>query len=218
MLWRSRSPRVRSPLAPASFIDPCLPTKAVKPPSGDAWAHEIKHDGYRLQIHVGPSRVRLLTMTGADWTERYPRIVAAAKRLKRAAVIDAEVVVAGTDGIADFEALQSRIQDSEAVAFCFDLLAHDGRDLRVMPLIDRKSLLSELVRSRRHRNLDSLHYVEHLIGDGALIFKHVCALGLEGIVSKRLDSKYRSGRSKAWLKTRNPNAPAARRIEGGTFA
>ena len=217
MLWRSRSPRVRSPLAPASFIDPCLPTKASKPPEGGGWLHEIKHDGYRLQIHIGPARVRLLTMTGNDWTERYPRIVAAVERLKGSAIIDAEVVCPGDDGIADFEALHSRTRDREAVAFCFDLLS-DGHDLRPLPLIDRKERLSRVLRPlSRFKTGNGLHYVEHLIGDGSLIYQHACKFGLEGIVSKRLDGKYRSGRSKAWIKVKNPDAPAASRIRSGNL-
>jgi bifunctional non-homologous end joining protein LigD len=167
MLWRSRNPRVRSPRAPAAFIDPCLPTKATKPPNGDAWAHEIKHDGYRLQIHVGSSRVRLLTMTGYDWTDRYPLIVAAATRLKCSAIIDAEAICPGKDGIADFEALQARTRDGEVAAFCFDLMMLDGADLRALPLVERKARLSKLLRRVR----SGLHYVEHLEGDGPLIFR-----------------------------------------------
>lgn len=218
MLWRSRNPRVRSQTAPAVFIDPCLPTRAARPPEGDAWAHEIKHDGYRLQIHVSPGRVRLLTMTGYDWSERYPLIIASAVRLKGSVIIDAEAVCPGNDGIADFEALHSRTHDGEAIAFCFDLLMHDGDDLRTLPLIERKARLSKLLRplSRSKAGI-GLRYVEHLEGDGSLVFKHACALGLEGIVSKRLDSKYRSGRSKAWIKVKNPKAPAALRIEEGSF-
>ena len=157
-------------------------------------------------------------MTGADWTERYPRIVAAAERLKGSAIIDAEVVCPGDDGIADFEALHSRTHDGEAVAFCFDLLSN-GHDLRPLPLIDRKAQLSRMLKplSRFKTGHHGLHYVEHLIGDGALIYQHVCKLGLEGILSKRLDSKYRSGRSKAWIKVKNPDAPATKRFIDGSL-
>ena len=92
MLWRMRSSRGRPSNAPAAFIHPCQPIVAKQPPSGPGWAHELKHDGYRLQIHVRDGRVRLYTMNGADWSKRYPRIVEAAARIKVSAVMDAEVV------------------------------------------------------------------------------------------------------------------------------
>src|ERR1051326_1567047 len=95
MVWHNTRPRVRSSTAPAAFIDPCLPTKVSKAPSGDDWAHEIKHDGFRLQIHTGPSGVKLYTMTGADWTKRYPQIVEAAIGIGGSVIIDAEACVAG---------------------------------------------------------------------------------------------------------------------------
>ena len=103
--------------------------------------------------------------------------------------------------------------DEDVVAYCFDLLMLDGADLRALPLIDRKARLDKLLRPLARPNAGhGLRYVEHLEFDGPLVFKHVCALGLEGIVSKRLDSKYRSGRSKAWIKVKNPDAPAAKRF------
>ena len=100
MPWHNARPRERNPRAPQSFIDPCLPTKVSKPPVGDDWAHEIKHDGYRLQIHAGNGGVRLYTMSGYDWTDRYPLIVAVASRLKSSMIIDAEAVIQGADGAA----------------------------------------------------------------------------------------------------------------------
>lgn len=155
----------------------------------------------------------MLTMTGYDWAERYPLIVAAATKLKAPVIIDAEAVCPGHDGIADFEALHSRTRDGDTVAFCFDLLMCNGDDLRALPLIERKARLSKLLRPlERSKAGRALHYVEHLEADGALVFKHACAMGLEGIVSKQLDSKYRSGRSKAWIKVKNPNATAALRF------
>src|ERR1051325_650199 len=98
MPWHNTRPRARSPNAPATFIDPCLPTKVDKAPSGDNWAHEIKHDGYRIQVHIGAKGVRLYTMSGYDWTERYPLIADAARKLKGAAIIDAEAAIMGPDG------------------------------------------------------------------------------------------------------------------------
>jgi ATP-dependent DNA ligase len=95
MSWSNARPRQRSEQAPAEFIDPCLPTKVDKPPIGDDWAHEIKFDGYRLQIHVGCGDVRLYTVSGYDWTERYPLIAAAATKLKSSMIVDAEAVIQG---------------------------------------------------------------------------------------------------------------------------
>src|SRR6476646_2776969 len=104
----SRSPRGRPHNAPAAFIHPCQPTVAKKPPSGPGWAHELKHDGYRLQIHIRDGRVRLYTMNGADWSKRYPLIVQDAARIEGSAIFDAEVVWLGSDSVANFEALHSR--------------------------------------------------------------------------------------------------------------
>jgi bifunctional non-homologous end joining protein LigD len=108
MLWRERSSRGRPINAPAAFIHPCRPTVTSHPPSGPGWAHELKHDGYRLQIHVRDGRVKLYTINGADWTKRYPRIAQEAARLREPLIIDAEVVCLSADGVADFDALHSR--------------------------------------------------------------------------------------------------------------
>ena len=201
--------RVRSSgSAPASFIEPCRPTVVVEPPTGRGWVHELKHDGYRLQIHVRDGRVRLYTMNGADWTKRYPRIVGEAARIKGSAVMDAEVVYLDEKGVANFDTLHSRTADHLAVACAFDLLMVNGDDLRRQPLRERKLALGKLLL----RSLDGIQYVEHAEGHGARMFEAVCKLGLEGIVSKKLDAPYKSGPSKAWLKTKNPKAAAATRV------
>lgn len=212
MLSRVRSSRGRPRNAPAAFIHPCRPAVSQRPPSGPGWLHELKHDGYRLQIHVRDGRVRLYTMNGADWTKRYPRIVEEAARLREPLIIDAEVVCLDAEGVADFDALHSRTADQEAVACAFDLLLA-GDDLRRWPLIERKNALRWVLR----RSRGGIQYVEHTEGHGDRIFDAVCKLGLEGIVSKKLTAPYRSGPSKSWLKTRNPKAPAATRIIDGTF-
>src|SRR5687768_9641162 len=108
MAWSNARPRQRYERAPAEFIDPCLPTKVDAPPAGNDWAHEIKHDGYRIQIHLMPQGVRIYTMSGYDWTDRYPLIAVAAAKLKGSAIIDAEAVIVGPDGVADFEVLHER--------------------------------------------------------------------------------------------------------------
>jgi ATP-dependent DNA ligase len=119
--------------APAAFIHPCQPIVAKQPPSGPGWAHELKHDGYRLQIHVRDGRVRLYTINGADWSKRYPLIVRDAAKVKGSAIIDAEVVWLDGYGMLNFEALHSRANDARASACAFDLLMRDDDDLRRKP-------------------------------------------------------------------------------------
>jgi ATP-dependent DNA ligase len=210
MLWRG--PRGRPLSAPAAFIHPCQPTVAKQPPTGPGWAHELKHDGYRLQIHVRKNSVRLYTMNGADWTKRYPRIAEEAARLREPLIIDAEVVHLSDEGVADFDALHSRTVDEKAVALAFDLLL-SGDDIRRQPLIERKAALKWVLRKAR----EGIQYVDHSEGDGEKMFAAVCDLGLEGIVSKKLSSVYKSGPSKAWIKVKNPKSPAATRAIDGTF-
>jgi bifunctional non-homologous end joining protein LigD len=213
LYWRqvSRGSRGRPLNAPAAFIHPCQPMVAERPPSGPGWLHELKHDGYRLQIHVRDGRVRLYTMNGNDWTKRYPRIVKEAALLREPLIIDAEVVHLSADGIPDFDALHSKV-DEKAVALASDLL-FSGDDIRRQPLIERKKALQWALRKAR----DGIQYVEHTEGDGAKMFAAVCKLGLEGIVSKRLTSVYKSGPSKAWIKVKNPKSAAATRKTDGTF-
>ncbi|MGA8420781.1 MAG: hypothetical protein WB691_13660, partial [Pseudolabrys sp.] len=133
----------------------------------------------------------------------------AAHRVKaQSFLIDGEVVIARDDGTPDFCALRSRRRGSEAVLFAFDLIEHDGDDLRDLPLIKRKRRLARLIgRAKRC----SIQFTEHLTGDGPTVFEHVCRMGLEGIVSKRTDAPYRSGASKTWVKTKNPASEAVRR-------
>jgi bifunctional non-homologous end joining protein LigD len=208
----SGSSRGRPVHAPPGFIHPCRPIVAKRPPSGPGWIHELKHDGYRLQIHVRDGRVRLYTMNGNDWTKRYPRIVEEAARLRAPLIIDAEVVHLSADGVADFDALHNRTADNNAVALAFDLLLA-GNDIRRQSLIERKKELRWVLRNAR----EGIQYVEHTEGDGAEMFAAVCKLGLEGIVSKRRTSLYKSGSSKTWIKVKNPKAPATTRALEGSF-
>ena len=157
--------------------------------------------------------VRFYTINGADWSKRYPLIVEAAARIGGAAVLDAEVVWMGSDGVPDFDALHSRVNDRNAVALAFDLLALDGEDFRREPYSERKAVLRKVLRRTRR----GIQYVEHAEGHGDKLFAAACKLGLEGIVSKKLDAPYKSGPSKAWLKVKNPKAPAATRAADGTF-
>jgi bifunctional non-homologous end joining protein LigD len=162
MLSRVRNSRGRPKNAPAAFIEPCRPTVSQRPPRGPGWAHELKHDGYRLQIHVHDGRVRLLTMNAADWTARYPRIVEEAARIKGSTIIDAEVICVGPDGVAHFDLLHSRCSDHRAIACGFDLLMLDGGDLLHKPFAERKATLRKLLR----RTKGGIQYVEHVEGDG----------------------------------------------------
>jgi ATP-dependent DNA ligase len=194
--------------APYAFIPPCLPSRADRPPSGPGWVHEIKHDGFRMMVRRDVAGVRLLTRNGHDWSPRYPQILEAAGALKvRSALIDGEAVACDDDGMPNFDRLRYRRQDARVFLFAFDLLELDGQDLRREPIETRKATLASLLR----RSLPGLRLNEHLAHNGESVFQHACKMGLEGIVSKRLGSRYRSGRSKDWLKFKNPDAPAVKR-------
>jgi bifunctional non-homologous end joining protein LigD len=160
---------------PTGFVEPCIPTRAYKVPSGLGWVHEIKPDGYRLQVRRDGDVVRLFTRRGYDWSGRYPAIVLAAMRLRRARsfTLDGEAVVCGPDGIAIFDALHRYGTVSEAMLYAFDLLELDGEDLRALPLGDRKKRLARLLGKRRIGIVIS----EHTDEDGATIFREACRNG-----------------------------------------
>jgi bifunctional non-homologous end joining protein LigD len=192
----------------SGFVEPCRPSKAPRPPSGPQWVHEIKHDGFRLMVRREDSRVRLFTRGGCDWADRFPAIVEAASAIRaRSFLIDGEAVICRNDGVSDFNALRSRRRDHEVVLIAFDLIEWQGDDLRNHKLIDRKQRLAKML----SRGDAAISYNEHLPNDGPAVFEHACRLGLEGLVSKRIDSPYRSGPSKVWLKSKNPASEAVRR-------
>ena len=193
---------------PFGFVEPCLPSKAEQPPSGPLWVHEIKHDGYRLMVRRDGSRVRCFTRNGNDWSDRFPAIVETASHLRATSfLIDGEAVIVRDDGTPDFHALRSQHRGHEAVLVAFDLIERDGEDLRDLPLIERKRRLARLISTKNRR---AIKYGQHLKGNGASVLDYVCRLGLEGIVSKRVDAPYRSGPSKTWLKSKNPAMERAR--------
>jgi len=201
MLLRTRRP-------PPGFIEPCLPSPADRPPSGPGWIHEIKHDGFRLMVRRDAAGVRLLTRNGHDWSERFPLIAEAAGALKvRSFLIDGEAVACDGAGMPSFDRLRYRRGDGAVFLFAFDLLELNGDDLRREPIELRKRELAKLLRNARL----GLQVNEHIAEPGDVVFRHACKLGLEGIVSKRLGSRYRSGRSPDWLKMKNPAAPAVKR-------
>ena len=202
------SSRIRR-FIPAGFIEPCLPSAADKPPSGSVWIHEIKHDGYRLMARREPVGIRLLTRNGHDWAARYPLIVEAVNLLKvRSVLIDGEVVCCDDRGLAIFATLRQRRNEASAFLYAFDLLELNGADLRREPIEVRKATLASILRKSR----PGVRLNEHLEHpEGHVVFREACKLGVEGIVSKRLGSRYRSGRSPDWLKFKNPLAPAVKR-------
>jgi bifunctional non-homologous end joining protein LigD len=194
--------------SPSGFIEPCLPSAAERPPSGPDWVHEIKHDGYRLMARRDPVGIRLLTRNGHDWAPRYPLIVEAVNALKvRSCLIDGEAVACDENGLAVFELLREKPAGQHVFLYAFDLLELNGNDLKREPFEVRKATLASLLRSCS----PGVRLNEHLTHDGNVVFRHACKMGLEGIVSKRLGSIYRSGRCKDWLKFKNPDAPAIKR-------
>jgi len=189
------------------FIAPQLAQQALKAPSGDDWVHELKLDGYRIQIHVqskGKDReARLLTRKGLDWTARMPDIAQAAGQLQvKSAILDGEVVALDKNGVSSFADLQAAFQEGKQTYltyFAFDLLHVDGHNTRELTLLQRKELLAELVGPRAN---SPVRLSEHLYAGGDEVFRKACALGAEGIVSKLASSKYTSGRGTAWLKVK----------------
>jgi bifunctional non-homologous end joining protein LigD len=212
MRWLSRDDILVN-VAPG-FIAPCLPSNALRVPNAAGWVYEIKHDGYRLMVRKAGDHVRIYTRRGVDWTKRFPRITEAVRKLKVAsALLDGEGVICDDRGLAIFDKLHSKLHDESVMLYAFDVLELDGDDCRRERLDERKSRLRKLLRRRS----DGILYSDHMDRDGDLVFEHACKFGCEGIVAKRADSTYRSGRSKSWLKIKNPKSPAMLRIEDGTF-
>ena len=194
---------------PAGFIAPCLPSSALQPPSGEEWLHEIKHDGFRVIARKDGASVRLYSRPGNDLTKRFPLIVKGLAQLRLwSCIVDGEAVACGEDGIASFDRIRYRQHDASVFLYAFDLVELNGDDLRRDPLAVRKATLASLLA----RAAPGLRFNAHIDEkDGPLVFAQACKLGLEGIVSKRRNSAYRSGRSSDWIKSKNPAAPAVRR-------
>src|SRR5271165_5916436 len=163
---------LRSRALPAGFIAPCPPTSAPRPPSGELWLYEIKHDGFRVIARKDSDRVRLYSRPGNDLTKRFPLIVESLARLRpRSCVIDGEAVACGDDGIASFDRIRYRRHDGGVFLYAFDLIELDGVDLRRDPLAVRKATLASLLA----RATPGLRFNEHLDGAyGPLVFAHAC--------------------------------------------
>ena len=184
------------------FVKPQLAAEGEAPPSGSDWVHELKLDGYRVQARKRGKTVQLLTRTGLDWTHRMKPVEAAIQRLAvRDALVDGEVVVLDATGVSSFARLQASFEKGEShpmTYFAFDLLHLDGRNTRGLPLLERKRLLKAALPA----DDEELRFGEHLEAEGEAMFHQACVLHAEGIISKKKDAKYTSGRGHAWLKSK----------------
>ena len=199
--WNSSSASTSRSTPMPAFIEPQLATLVEHPPSSPGWVHEVKLDGYRLQVRVENGKARLLTRSGLDWTTKFPQVAAAAKPLPDC-IIDGEVVALDAHRVPSFADLQAALSEHETAGltfFAFDLLYLQGVDLRSRPLAERKRQLSLLL-----DKLDSstLRYLEHFEAGAEAVLNSACRMSLEGIVSKRLDDTYTSGRSGRWSKAK----------------
>lgn len=182
------------------FIEPQLCRLVEKPPNGEGWGHEIKFDGYRMQLRTEGGETKLLTRKGLDWSDKFPAIVAAGKTLADG-IIDGEVCALDHTGAPDFAALQAAISEEKTddlIFFVFDKLFDQGEDLRPLPLTDRKARLKAAVESAPAL----IRYVDHFVNAGETVLQSACRMDLEGIVSKRLDAPYTSGKGADWTKAK----------------
>ena len=188
------------------FVEPCLATLVDDAPSGKQWLHEIKWDGYRLLGFVQRGKARLKTRNDKDYTNKFPGIATALGALDvTSAIVDGEAIVEDGNGHSSFSALQAALSRDHsgiadhAIFYAFDLLHLDGADLRELPLEARKERLAALVPAGERGRL---RLSEHIDADGQAMIRNACRLGMEGIISKRRDRPYRSGRGTDWLKTK----------------
>jgi len=183
------------------FLLPQLCTAVDRPPSGAGWGHEIKLDGYRLQLRVQDGKAVLKTRKGVDWSAKFGAIINEAKVLPNA-IIDGEAVALDEHGAPDFSALQAALSEQKTddlIFFAFDLLFMGNEDMRERPLSVRKTKLQELLGTVGAKRI---RFVEHLSTGGDAILKSACKMALEGIVSKKLDASYRGGRTENWVKSK----------------
>src|ERR1700733_2233641 len=199
--------RVRADQSQPRF-EPCLPRLAKQPPAGPGWIHEIKHDGFRIIAQREAGSARLITRNGHDFSGRFPLILAAVAALPvQSCAVDGEAIACDERGLSVFEMIRWRQHDNAVTLCAFDLLELDGEDLRREPIEVRKATLKGLLRRARA----GVSFNRHFEVDGTIVYEQACALGCEGIVSKRLGSPYRPGRSDCWVKVKNPAAPAVTR-------
>jgi bifunctional non-homologous end joining protein LigD len=198
MAFQRKKPAAIGVKAPfPGLIEPALATSIEKVPSGERWIHEIKFDGYRVQVYLRDAAVKVFTRRGNDWTNRFRKIAADAWHINAgSAIIDGEVEVPADDGTTDFSVLQNELKgrSKKIVMVAFDLLYLNGYDLRKLPLFRRKALLKKII------DKTDIQFSESFEVDGGEMYKHACKTGLEGVVSKVRDSRYVSGRVNDWVK------------------
>ncbi|HTI88562.1 MAG TPA: DNA ligase D [Alphaproteobacteria bacterium] len=202
-----RAPPARGKAALPDFVPPELATLVDAPPVGGRWIHEVKLDGYRFYARIEDGRCRLLSRRGLDWTDRFPALARTLARTDHTAAIDGEVVFLDPKGVSDFGGLQdalSRGRTDEVALFAFDLLHVDGHDLRKLPLVERKERLKAFLAEAGYdpQGRPAVVYSEHFVTDGRQFLESACRMALEGIMSKRADAPYRSGRSSDWVKSK----------------
>ncbi|MGE3143358.1 MAG: DNA ligase D, partial [Hyphomonadaceae bacterium] len=216
-VWQSKdgakdAPAKRAPKPPVrktkqaahmpDFVAPQLCRLVERAPTGADWAHEAKLDGYRLMIRVENGKARVRTRTGLDWTDRFDGLARAAVQLPDC-MLDGEACVLDERGVSDFSALQAALSDGDArkiIFFAFDLLFAEGEDVRPLPLAERKARLEALLKKARAGG--EIQFVSHFSASGAAMLDAACRVGLEGVVSKRLDAPYSSGRGGEWTKAK----------------
>jgi bifunctional non-homologous end joining protein LigD len=192
----------RTPRPPIPDFNPQLATLVKAPPDGDGWLHEQKLDGYRIGCRFDGKTVRLISRTDHDWTDKFPSVREAARRLPvEQVLLDGEVAALLPSGLTSFQALQNSFRGEAPANLCyfvFDLLFWNGRDIARQPLLERKALLKELLGGESKNGV--IRFSDHIIGDGAAFLSAACRMGMEGIVSKRGDQPYTPGRNAGWLK------------------
>jgi bifunctional non-homologous end joining protein LigD len=194
-------------IAAATSSSPVSPPLQKRRRRARVGIHEIKHDGFRLWARRDTDGVRLITRHGNDFTSRFPLIAKAVAALPaRSCLIDGEAIVCDEKGFAVFELIRRKRTNAASVHCAFDLLELDGEDLRGAPIETRKRTLASLLRGAH----SGIALNQHFDGDASIIYRHACKLGCEGIVSKRLGSTYRSGRSDQWIKVKNRASPAVK--------
>jgi len=200
----SRTKRATDGDMPA-FVPPQLCTSVERPPTGGDWVHEIKFDGYRIQMRVENGAVTLKTRKGLDWTAKFGSAIPRAARELPDCLIDGEIVALDHRGSPDFAGLQAALSEGKTddlIFFAFDLLFLEGKDLRGRFLVDRKSTLKNLVEKTYGKHQTQIRYVEHFESGGDAVLKSACRMSLEGIVSKQADAPYASGRTDSWTKAK----------------
>lgn len=183
----------------SAFIEPMTAMLATTPPSGPGWLHEIKFDGWRAQVHINSGAISIYGRNGGDLTTRFRRLLPEIASLSTDGIIDAEVVALDTNGRPDFMKLMREGGKAEHLTlWCFDLLVIKSRDLRQQPLAYRRQQLADLINRANH---SAIRYSGSFT-DGQKLLTAAAEMGLEGIVSKRSESRYHSGRSREWIKTK----------------